>query len=287
MNLYVDALLFCGAITTDDVRGSTSGSTSTSTSANTPHQISWSSLFSLLGSIFRCCLPHCFSSLPSVHVRVQHLCTPGYVHADRILQLVCVQTKPVQIYRITAGDALPPSDVLLLDNDLDSSVVVVDDGSNGVDAAASGNLPGAMSPSELDRESTKAELEELEAEAEAARDDSDGAVEVTDLVVDDGKKESRVGVGVGGGGGGGDVDSIALSKEGGGGGEGAGVGGESAPSFEKVRKEEEIKTTTRGGKLPRKKRRGKQRTGNQQLVEKGREAVGGCGHVASGCHDRC
>lgn len=177
-------------------------------------------------------------------MRVQHLCTPGYVHADRILQLVCVQTKPVQIYRITAGDALPPSDILLLDNDLDSSVVVVDDGSNGVDAAASGNLPGAMSPTELDRESTKAELEELEAEAEAARDDSDGAVEVTDMVVDDGKKESRVGVGVGGGGG--DVDSIALSKEGGGGGEGAGVGGESAPSFEKVRKEEEIKDNKKG-----------------------------------------
>lgn len=27
---------------------------------------------------------------------------------DRILQLICVQTKPVQIYRITAGEALPP-----------------------------------------------------------------------------------------------------------------------------------------------------------------------------------
>lgn len=34
----------------------------------------------------------------------------------RILQLICVQTKPVQIYRITARDALPPTGTLLRDD---------------------------------------------------------------------------------------------------------------------------------------------------------------------------
>eukprot|EP00752_Nemacystus_decipiens_P016776 g15013.t1 len=163
---------------------------------------------------------------------------------DRILQLVCVQTKPVQIYRITAGDALPPSG-LLLDNDLDSStVIVVDDGGDGGGggggdgvsaAAASGDLPTALSPVELGAFAAEAG-EEVEAEKVQDDDDVDGggdnddsAVEVEDAVVADEGEGARVVVGVAGG----DVDSVALSKEGDAGGAGAGVGGESAPSFEK------------------------------------------------------
>lgn len=146
-----------------------------------------------------------------------------FAHADRILQLVCVQTKPVQIYRITAGDALPPAGVVL-DDDLDSSVVVVD-GGDEVDAAAkfSGDIPVPSSSSPCPPTKVQGEAGG-EAEVEVVQDD---AAETEDAIVGDGGKDGRVGD---------VVDSVALSKEGGdGGGEGGGSGEESAPSFEKVR----------------------------------------------------
>lgn len=145
-------------------------------------------------------------------------------YTDRVLQLVCVQTKPVQIYRITAGDALPPSGVPL-DNGLDATVIVIDGGNTEDAAASGGGLPSSLSPMEVEAEAAA----EVEAETAQAQGDDD-AVEMEDAVVEDGRKDGLVGAA-------GDLDGVALSKEGDGG-ETAGAAGESAPSFEKVKRED-------------------------------------------------
>lgn len=51
-----------------------------------------------------------------VFFRTASLAAP--ILTGRVLQLICVQTKPVQIYRITARDALPPPG-LSLDADME------------------------------------------------------------------------------------------------------------------------------------------------------------------------
>lgn len=152
---------------------------------------------------------------------------------DRILQLVCVQTRSVQIYRITARDALPPPGALLdLDSSdvsgLDSSVVLIGD-------TSSGNVGGGNMGSDLPVPSVavQAEMEE-EQEQEQELDHERQRAEAEPVVSTDLEKEG--GFDIGG------ADSVALSK---GGtissgerqtdGDGVAEGGESAPSFEKVR----------------------------------------------------
>ena len=140
----------------------------------------------------------------------------------------------MQIYRITARDALPPAGALPhLDSSgvsgLDSSVVVVGGGENAESAASDGDLPMPSTPveAEVEAEELAQELDEGErAEPEAAVGvaiEEEGGLDVCGA---DGVALSK--------GGGSDSSSSRSNSSGDKEGIGMSVGEENAPSFEKV-----------------------------------------------------
>lgn len=83
---------------------------------------------------------------------------------DRILQLICVQTKPVQIYRITAGEALPPRGMALHAHD----DYVDRDGDIKIDTSFSSTSTSETANAAANVNAPAAEMEGAEASAAAA-----------------------------------------------------------------------------------------------------------------------